>query len=143
MQDNEKRIVMCNIKHKLILLLLEIQPWEKPRVDIVPLDFFFFFLPVGLYSTVFCVFTAQIGFLISLFILFKCHFAWFPCSVATSKAAFQGINFFILFMGYEDFWDPGHRTENGTPLAWPRLPFSFTYLQKPRIKAKSKENGFP
>lgn len=40
MQDNEKRIVMCNIKHKLVLLLLEIQPWEKPRVDIVPLDGF-------------------------------------------------------------------------------------------------------
>lgn len=31
---------MCNIKHRLVLLLLEIQPWEKPRVDIVPLDAF-------------------------------------------------------------------------------------------------------
>lgn len=40
MQDNEKSIVMCNIKHRLVLLLLEIQPWEKPRVDIAPLDGF-------------------------------------------------------------------------------------------------------
>lgn len=131
---------MCNIKHRLVLLLLEIQPWEKPGWT---LCLWMLLFACWVFSSVFCVFTIQIGFLISLFILFKCQFTWFPYSVVTFYAAFQEINFFTLFMKYEEFCDPGHRTEKGTPLAWPSLPFNFTYLQEPRIKAKPKEIGLP